>query len=124
MMEQLILHLTGDYLTQTDWMARNKTRSTWAAFVHATVYSVPFFLIGSWQAVFVIWSTHLVIDRFGLARYVVFAKNKMTEPGLSWGDVRETGFPKDTPEWMSIMLLVIADNTLHLAINFAALKWL
>jgi hypothetical protein len=38
---QLILHLIGDYVTQSDWMAQRKTKSTWAAFVHATVYSMP-----------------------------------------------------------------------------------
>ena len=123
-MEQLLLHLIGDYLTQTDWMARNKMRSTWAAVCHSVVYAAPFFLIGSWQAVLVIWSTHLLIDRFGLARYVVFAKNKLTDPGLRWEEVESTGFSKKIEAWKAFMLLVIVDNTLHLMINFAALKWL
>lgn len=123
-MEQLLLHLIGDYITQTDWMARNKARSTWAALVHSVVYAAPFFLIGSWQAVLAIWSTHLVIDRFGLARYAVFAKNKLSDPGLKWEEVKSTGFTAENEAWKSFMLLMIVDNTLHLAINFAALKWL
>jgi len=43
-MEQLILHLTGDYLLQSDWMALNKIKSNRAAATHALVYSLPFLL--------------------------------------------------------------------------------
>ena len=46
-MNQLILHLIGDYVTQSDWMAQNKTKSTWAALCHATVYGAPF---SFWEA--------------------------------------------------------------------------
>jgi hypothetical protein len=123
-MEQLILHLIGDYVTQSDWMALNKTKSTWAAFVHATIYSLPFLLIGSWHAVFVIWLTHLYIDRFRLARYVCFAKNFIGAPWPKWEDCKGTGYPSDRPAWMTVWLMIAADNTLHLAINYIALKWL
>ena len=123
-MEQLILHLFGDYVTQSDWMAQKKTSSTWAAFVHATVYSLPFLLIGNWQAVAVIWSTHLVIDRFRLARHVVFAKNFMGTPWPKWEDCKATGYPSACPAWMAVWLMIAADNTIHLAINYMALKWI
>ena len=33
-MEQLLLHLIGDYVTQTDWMARAKVSTTLAALCH------------------------------------------------------------------------------------------
>jgi hypothetical protein len=45
--EQLILHLLGDYVTQSDWMARNKTKALLPAFWHAAVYSLPFLLVMS-----------------------------------------------------------------------------
>ena len=139
-MEQLILHLFGDYVTQSDWMALNKTKSTWAAFCHATVYSLPFLLIGSLSAWLVIWSTHLLIDRFRLARFVVYAKNFLSPPTLEgfycprmgkkqewwhpWSECSATGYHKDTPPWLAVWLLIAADNTLHLAINAGALAWL
>lgn len=125
-MEQLILHLIGDYLTQSDWMAQNKTKSTWAAFVHATIYSLPFLLIASWSAWFVIWATHLLIDRFRLARYAVFAKNCMAPASARkpWAECSGTGYHKDAPPWMAVWLLIAADNTLHLAINAAAIHFL
>lgn len=124
-MEQLILHLIGDYVTQTDWMARRKTHRLWIAALHALIYSLPFFLLSpSWLAVLVIFSTHVVIDRYRVARFVIYAKNKITDPGLSWADASATGHHKDTPEWMAFWLLILVDNTMHLAINYSALRWL
>lgn len=123
-MEQLLLHLIGDYVTQTDWMARHKRVNWRAAMVHAWVYSLPFLLIGSGQAFFVIWFTHYLIDHHGLARYVVFAKNWATDRTLRWENCKATGYPPDAPPWLAVWLLIIADNTLHLCINYAALRWL
>lgn len=124
-MEQLLLHLIGDYVTQTDWMANEKTKQTWAAFCHATVYSLPFLLLTSSPiAFFVIWLSHLIIDRFRLARYVVFAKNWLTNQSLTWADCNGTGYPNQTPPWLAVWLMIIADNTMHLTINYIALRWL
>lgn len=123
-MTQLILHLFGDYITQSHWMAIRKTSSTWAAFCHATIYSFPFWFIASWKAFLVIWLSHLLIDRFRLARYVVFAKNFMGYPLPVWSDCKATGYPSDVPAWLSVWLMIAADNTLHLTINYAALRWL
>ena len=123
-MNALLLHLIGDYVTQSDWMALNKTKSTFAAFCHAMVYSLPFLLIGSWQALIVICATHLLIDRFRIARYVVFAKNFLGWPWPRWEDCKATGYPSDRPAWMTVWLMIIADNTLHLSINYCSLRWL
>lgn len=123
-MLQLLLHLFGDYVTQSDWMAQRKTESNWAALVHATVYASPFILIAGWKALLVIWITHLVIDRFRLARYLVFAKNFMGWPWPEWEDCKATGYPSARPAWLSVWLLIVADNTMHLAINWAAIRWL
>lgn len=125
-MIQLILHLLGDYVLQSDWMAQTKTKSTWAAFCHATVYSLPFLAIASLYAWLVIWSTHLVIDRFRLARYVVYAKNWLAPRSYwhPWAECSGTGYHKDSPPWLSVWLMIAADNTLHLMINAASLAWL
>lgn len=141
-MEQLILHLIGDYVTQSDWMANGKTSKYGPALAHATVYSLPFVLLThSWLALFVIWSTHFVIDRFRLAKYVVWAKN-LIQPSVamrgfdpysesarkerarfSWGNCKATGYPSETPVWLAVSLMIIADNTMHLAINFLSIKY-
>jgi hypothetical protein len=125
MMEQLLLHMVGDYVTQTNWMATEKTKRGLAALAHATVYAAPFMLItDSIVALWVIWGTHFFIDRHRLARYVVFAKNWLTEPSLRWSDCSATGYPSAMPPWLAVWLLIIADNTMHLCINYAALRWL
>ncbi len=148
-MIQLILHLIGDYVTQSDWMAQNKTKRSWPALCHAVVYSLPFLLLQPSIAAFsVILGTHFLIDRFRLARFLVWGKNRLFFFGrrkrpsygisgaygcwdytddfkrMSWENCKETGYPKDSPAWLSVWLLIAADNTLHLAINFAALSWL
>jgi len=68
-----------------------------------------------------IYATHALIDRYRLARFVVFAKNWTTQPSLQWDDCSATGYHKDTPPWLAFWLLIIADNTMHLMINYAAL---
>jgi hypothetical protein len=125
---QLLLHLIGDYITQSHWMATNKTKNSFAALYHALyhalLYGMPFYLLGGHNAVLVIWSTHFFIDRFRLARYVVFAKNFLGWPWAKWSDCAATGYPSEVPAWMAVWLMIVADNTLHLAINYAALRWL
>lgn len=124
-MEQLLLHLIGDYLTQTDWMAQEKTKRNLAAGAHAVVYSVPFLLLSPSLAAFaVILVTHYLIDRYRLARFVVYVKNWATNPALRWEACKATGYPEATPAWLAVWLMIIADNTMHLCINYAALRWL
>lgn len=156
-MAQLLIHLWGDYILQSDWMARNKTKAHLPAFVHALLYSLGFLLLWpSWKAWLVIAVTHFFIDRYRLARYVVWGKNWMGPRkqwfrhiggGVPhWNDDAEgsgafhpdgynavfaptppfyacpTGYPPNAPAWMSVWLLIIADNTLHLTINYLALR--
>ena len=128
-MEQLILHLFGDYVTQSDWMAQNKTKAHLPAFCHALVYSLPFLLLtgfsvhGRW-AWWVIFRTHFFIDRYRLARYIVWFKNFLGPGNLPWRECTATGYPPDRPAWLAVWLLIAADNTMHLVINYAALRWL
>ena len=124
-MIQLLLHLVGDYITQTDWMAKNKTKNSIAAVAHAIVYSLPFLLLSpSLLAFFVILSTHFLIDRYRLIRFVIFAKNWITNHSLKWTDCSGTGYHKDDPAWLAVWLLIVADNTLHLVINYVAIRFL
>lgn len=123
-MEQLILHLLGDFVTQSDWMATNKNKRWWPAFCHATVYSLPFLLIGSARAVAVIFGTHLLIDRFRLARHLIWAKNLFSPQRHPWAECSVTGFHQSTPEWLAVWLMIIVDGTVHLICNYCALRWL
>lgn len=119
-MIQLLFHLAGDYLLQNDWMAQNKTKAHLPALIHALAYSALFALIApSVLAWAVIFSTHFLIDRYRLAAYWVRFYNRV--PALEAGPF---GYAKGKPDYMAFWLLIIIDNTLHLCINYAALRYL
>ena len=119
---QIVAHLVGDYILQSHWMATEKTKRSLAALAHAVTYCLPFILLTrSIGALTVIVGTHFLIDRFRLARFVVWAKNGYALSGLP---VTATGYREDVPAWLSVWLLIIADNTLHLLCNGVALAYL
>jgi len=165
---QLVAHLVGDYLLQSDWMAQNKTQSSLPALAHSLTYTLPFLLLTtSWKALLFIAATHFILDRFRLARYVCWAKNYLAPkwivqpesfvckgcgkvdrenpyakgercllcPGEMvfrssttmrnhpWSECHTTGYHKDRPAWLSVWLIIISDNTLHIICNGIALSW-
>lgn len=122
----LLAHMVGDYLIQSHWMANEKTKRWWPAIAHAVTYGLPFLVITrNPVALTVIVVTHAVIDRYRLARHVVWAKNHLAPAGSvpSWSDCKGTGYPPDTPPWLAVWLMIIADNTVHVLINSAVLWW-
>lgn len=125
--DQLIAHAVGDYLLQSHWMATEKTKHTAAALAHVTTYALPFLFLGpSWAALAVIVGTHFVIDRWRLARFVVWFKNWLAPPGAHppWAECYHTGYPPDVPPFLAVWLVIIVDNILHVLINGLALRYL
>lgn len=123
----LLAHLVGDYVIQSHWMAIEKTKRWWPAIVHAVTYGLPFLVVThSPLALVTIVVTHAVIDRYRLARHVVWLKNQFAPANArpQWADASTTGYPAETPAWLAVWLLIIADNTLHLTINYASVRWL
>ena len=123
----LLAHLVGDYLFQSHYMATEKTKRWWPAILHGVTYLVPFALVTqSPLALLMIGGTHAVIDRYWLARHVVWAKNLVAPASHRnpWADCRATGYPPHTPTGLAVALLIVADNTIHLLINVAAVTWL
>ena len=120
----ILAHLVGDYLLQSHWMSTQKTSRWWPAIAHGLTYTLPYVLVTqSPLALLVIGGTHAVIDRYRLAKHVGWAKNLMA-PKAHRAPHTATGYPEDTPPWLAVWLLIIADNTLHLLINTAAVVWL
>lgn len=128
----ILAHLVGDYILQTHWMALEKTSRWWPAILHGITYTIPYALLMipafnilgfSFWALFIICSTHIVIDRYRLARHLVWFKNqfapKKFRPAKS--ELKTTGYPAETPAWLSVWLMIISDNTLHLLINTVAI---
>lgn len=140
-MEQFLAHLAGDYLLQSHWMAVKKTKESLPCLIHVILYGIPFLIIGvSYPALAVIIGTHFFIDRFRLARYVVYAKNFLSpdyewsyiaipiqrklQPWAKWSECSKTGFDVSVPDYLAVWLLIIVDNTLHLMINYLAIRFL
>ncbi len=144
--DQIVAHLVGDYILQSDWMASEKTKKSVAAAAHALVYTLPFlFITQNLAALTFICLTHLLIDRFRLARYVCWLKNCLgprrtlaaeqihtSQTDLvdgvvyqrwwhPWSECSVTGYHKDRPAWMATWLLIIADNTIHILMNGLAI---
>ncbi len=138
--DQLFAHAVGDYVLQSDWMATEKTKKSVAAAAHAVTYTLCFLVLTrSPLALAVICGTHFVIDRWRLARYVVWAKNWLApcwetavfhdvlmfkRPTPPFRECVATGYPPDRPAWLVVWLLIIADNLMHVAINATALHWI
>lgn len=123
--DQLLAHLVGDYILQSHWMATKKTGSLYVACVHAAFYLIPFMMLCSGRAYVVMFVTHALIDRYRLARYLVWAKNWISLEGhRPWRECSATGYGADVPPWLAVWLLIIADNILHIICNGLALKFL
>lgn len=139
MYEQLLLHLVGDYLFQSHWMAENKAKPGWvgltACLAHVLCYGLAFYLYPgiTGHELFLVIATHFLIDRYRLAYYVILLKNLLLQPPSDIGDNRfgvhdfddldrTTGFPETTPPFLKVWLFIIVDNTLHLLTNYWILK--
>ena len=124
---QLVLHAIGDYVLQSDWMANEKTKSSWPALAHVVTYTLPFLVVTQKPiALAIVLGTHFVIDRWRLARYVCWGKNQLLSPTSwkhPWSECVGTGYHKDRPPWMAVWLMIIADNTMHVLCNGLALHY-
>lgn len=123
-MMALLAHGVGDYILQSHWMATEKVKRWNPAILHALAYGAPFLLLTrSPCALLLIVGTHAIIDRYRLARYVVWGKNQVA-PRTYRFPLTATGYPDETPPFLAFWLLIIADNLMHVSINAAALRWL
>lgn len=122
----ILAHIAGDYILQTSWMAEEKTKRWNPAIVHGVTYTLPYLLItvNPW-ALLIIGGTHIVLDHYRLPKYLIWAKNQLAPKKYRspWSDCKETGYPSVVPEYMSKWLMIIVDNSIHLAINAFAIVW-
>lgn len=129
----ILFHFIGDYLTQSSWMANVKVQRGWdgwgAAWAHAIVYSIPFALLvdGADWALLTILVTHAIIDHYRLAKYLCWGKNFLA-PRDHWPQPWQiakdnSGYDTTVPVWLSTWLMIITDNTMHIAINSAVIWW-
>lgn len=116
-MRQLIAHLIGDYLVQTDYLAAAKVQRTRvgvrAAVWHAASYTACFLpLTRNPLRLAVIGVTHGLLDHYRPLPRLIAAKDKALTP-RGWPSTPA----KDVPFWLH----VVVDNSIHLLINELAL---
>jgi len=138
--DSLFAHAIGDYVIQSDYMASEKTKSSIVALSHAISYSIPFmFLTESYYALAAIVLSHFIIDRWRLARYLCWLKNFLAPKwievhsvegkvykarNLPFSECSSTGYPQSKPVWMSVWLMIITDNCMHVLCNALAMRYM
>lgn len=75
MIAALFAHFIGDFILQTDAMAKNKSKSLWWLSVHCTVYGLPLLFFG-WKFALANIGLHLCTD---------FVSSKITSRLLAAG---------------------------------------
>lgn len=144
-MQQLLVHIFGDYVMQSDWIALNKSKKTIPCLVHVLIYTACFLMLTfSWKALLVIGATHFILDRWHtpLKRFIWLRGH--LNPSLTYPNYKKcdtTGYYDNSPYntlkfepsmnsesprlfFISAWLYIIHDNFLHLTINYLALKYL
>lgn len=112
-------HLIGDFLFQTDSMAKNKATSTFHCIRHAVEYTtcvvITLSFIGGamlseegWiKLIVLIFLTHFPIDRWSIGK-------------LWCTEVK--GMKVDNP--IAVVVCIVVDNTLHLFLMFCVLRYM
>lgn len=69
LLKLVFCHLVGDYVLQSDFIAKTKGENWYHLFVHCTLYCLPFYVVFgfTWQLI-AIFVTHIFIDSLK-ARY-------------------------------------------------------
>jgi hypothetical protein len=130
----LLGHLVGDSLLQNNWMALNKSKSSWPCFVHCQLYTLSVVLFtGIWSFWWwhLIFMSHYFIDRYSLVdkwlRFIggcspsKFLENNTTTLGL-------VEYTAAADHYIALragftaLVYAVADNTVHIILMLLAAK--
>ena len=119
-MEQLLLHLFGDYLLQNDNVGLRKKEKSMTGLLycifHCTTYAIPFLLITTIYGAFLIGLGHFLIDRWNIVGRLIAKKNFVK-------DLSNFGCKPERPFAITVWLYIIQDNTIHLIWNYFVIKY-
>jgi len=98
-MHWIYAHIIGDFLLQTDWMAKGKKESWWIAGIHTFFYMIPFILVHpSIQQAILIAAQHMIQDHSNFVKWLMVKKGSSIfaeSPMAPWS-------------------IIITDNILHI----------
>lgn len=76
--EIIICHIVGDYLLQTDYMAKEKNNNLYILFVHCVCYCIPFiYIFGFNYKIISLLIIHMVIDWMKIHHYINIAVDQI-----------------------------------------------
>lgn len=107
----IIGHLCGDFLLQSDYIAKNKKRSSAICGLHCLIWTsnVCLFANLGWLSFLFLFVTHYIQDRGTLvSHYMDF--------------VGQGGFRKTFPEGLGPWSVIVVDNVLHLLAIWVAIS--
>ena len=152
-MEQLLVHILGDFCLQSDYMAMNKSKRWFPCIVHVIIYTSCFLMLTtSWKALLVIGLTHLILDHYPqMLRRLIWLRNHLNprleyvpydkcnitgyydtigkdinppSRAILYQPIEVTNGYSPRLNYVTIWLYIVHDNLTHLAINYFALKYL
>lgn len=124
-MKRLLAHLVGDYILQSHYEAVEKTSHWLPATTHAAKYTAAFLpLTRNKRALVTIGATHLILDRYRLAKHVNWLRNQPVPKAYRATNLDNAGSPDEVPTGLAVALMFLTDNTIHMLINEWALdRW-
>ena len=108
----IVGHLVGDYLLQTDWMAKNKKRDSFPCLVHCYLWTISVMFFSGWTNL-IEWNRLLAVTVFWILFLTHFIQDRtqiiVWWMRLKWKDQSEfTKYP------MAPWSLVVVDNVWHI----------
>ena len=127
----LVAHFIGDFVLQSDWMALNKSKSWWALYVHAVIYTLTvlpvlaFYGADPYYAVGLTFITHFATDAITsriTSRLWFFQRAELLDPTLAGLQVARKDYDLYVPvggsrHWFFVMIGL--DQLIH----FGTLAW-
>lgn len=76
----IVCHMLGDYVLQSDYLARTKGENWWHLLAHCVLYTLPFAVVfGIDRCIFWLFLTHVLIDAMKARWQIIsYASDQMT----------------------------------------------
>lgn len=122
-------HLIGDYLLQNNWMAMNKSGSTFKCAVHCSLYTLAVLVttypyLRGWQWAVIVFLSHFPVDRWSLADKWLDLIHGRSLSGFMVNGKKNIPAEYDQENYHALrgsftgLVYTAADNTMHLCLMY------
>ena len=82
----IFCHIVGDYLLQTDYMAKEKNNNLYILFVHCVCYCIPFiYIFGFNYKIICLLIFHMIIDWMKTKHYINIVEDQIAHYAFAMG---------------------------------------